>query len=65
MSLKRVNYKGYETASDSFGISAAIVVPANSKLIATSGQVGVEVFGDEPGPIAEQLTHAFAVSNAL
>jgi enamine deaminase RidA (YjgF/YER057c/UK114 family) len=36
------NYPGYEALGDVFNISAAVSIPATSRIVATSGQIGNE-----------------------
>ncbi|CAG9998478.1 unnamed protein product [Clonostachys byssicola] len=53
------NWAGGEEAAEGFGISHAVVVPANARTIVISGQVGIRDDGTIPSDLEEQITEAF------
>lgn len=61
LKLQCVNFAGYEGLSDAHGISAAVVVPAGARLVATSGHVGVDSSGKLAATLKEEIAIAFSV----
>jgi len=61
MSLKVqcVNFSAFEPISAAHGISAAVVIPAGSRIVATSGHVGIDDTGVLQENLREQMKVAF------
>lgn len=55
-----MNYPGYDE-SDKYSIAAAVVVPPNRRLVATSGHVARDENGKHPEDYEEEFTIAFEV----
>jgi hypothetical protein len=58
--LRWINYPGYEE-SDMYSIAAAVLVPPNRRLVATSGHVARDENGKHPVEYEDEFTVAFEV----
>lgn len=58
--LRWVNYPGYDEA-DKYPIAAAVVVPPNRRLVATSGHVARDSDGKHPEEYEDEFKVAFEV----
>ena len=58
--LRWVNYPGYDEASI-YPIAAAVVVPLNRRLVATSGHVARDKDGKHPAEYDDEFRIAFEV----
>lgn len=58
--LRWVNYPGYDEANI-YPIAAAVVVPPNRRLVATSGHVARDKNGNHPEEYEDEFTIAFEV----
>lgn len=56
-----VNYKAYESISNSYGISSATIVPTGLRTVATSGHVGLRDDGTIPEDLQSEMEVAFEV----
>lgn len=59
--LQTVNFPGYEVISNSYNISAAVIVPRNARLLVTSGHVGLKSDGNVEELLEKQIDAAFEV----
>ncbi|CZR64642.1 uncharacterized protein PAC_14540 [Phialocephala subalpina] len=56
--LQWINFPGYDEA-EKYKISAAVVVPAGRRLVATSGHVGRDSAGNHPDDLEAEFVIAF------
>lgn len=64
-SLKAINFKAFEPVSEAYSISAAVIVPAGLRTVATSGHVGTDLQGKLGETLQEQMRFAFEVCEVL
>ncbi|KAK7431027.1 hypothetical protein QQZ08_002557 [Neonectria magnoliae] len=57
--LRFVNWPGGEAAAESFGISHAVVIPANTQTVTIGGQLGIKDDGTVPENLEDEITEAF------
>ncbi|KAI1079803.1 YjgF-like protein [Whalleya microplaca] len=57
--FKFVNWAGGEQAAEMFGLSHAVIVPANARKIIVGGQVGIRDDGTIPENVEEEVNEAF------
>ncbi|KAM5343360.1 hypothetical protein ACJ41O_011897 [Fusarium nematophilum] len=53
------NWAGGEEAAEQFGISHAVIVPANARTVIVGGQVGIRDDGTIPEKLEDQVKEAF------
>lgn len=53
------NWPGGEEPAESFGLSHAVIVPANARTIIVGGQIGIRDDGTVPEKLEDQIKEAF------
>lgn len=59
--IRCVNYPGYETIAEKYGLSAAVCISAGARLVVTSGHVGMDEERNMKVDLREQMVLAFKV----
>jgi enamine deaminase RidA (YjgF/YER057c/UK114 family) len=59
--IRCVNFPGYETVAEKYGLSAAVCIPAGARLVVTSGHVGMDDDMNMKVDLREQMVLAFKV----
>ncbi|KAK6367360.1 hypothetical protein LTS17_010286 [Exophiala oligosperma] len=57
--IRCVNYPGYETIAEKYGLSAAVCISAGARLVVTSGHVGMDEERNMKVDLREQMVLAF------